>query len=403
MPTSWPQPAVLKNLLSSSPNADVADSDGRGANNGTKAPTAPVSYNHRVLALYKFVSPKLSGEDLPALKKELETACRQHSARGTLLIAEEGINGTICYPFQNHSSSSIGPIEAGVSPTTPNDTCGDGEGREKNDDESRDALLAFLQAKFDDSLRIRVSVADRPVFSRLKIKIKSEIVTMHWQGDKPRGTTANGTIEPRRNDETATDECNSSSTASSPPSCGPCRPTERVGEYVHPRDWNKLLMDPDTLVIDTRNEYEIAVGTFRNAINPHTQSFVEFPDWIKRNIVDDGSKNSSNPDSDVSEKRNSVEKKKKIAMFCKYKNFFVVCVRQYSQVFVACDVAFLLATRFLSRLTASCIAVHDLRCRHRGHSLRKGHQRRDATRPGGHTRLSPGGRHSCLSRRGIGG
>jgi len=321
MPASWPQPAVLENLLQQQVSPEDAESDD-GPGTTTKknddddddrskaaAPSAPttVEYDHRVLALYKFVSPRISEEDLPALKRELEEACRRHSARGTLLIAEEGVNGTICYPF-------------GV------------ENGDDDDDESRrrrdDPLLSFLQAKFDGSLRTRVSPADRPVFARLKIKIKSEIVTMDWKGDESRGgggggasaAAANGTVEACARGDRG---CDSSSAASPPPpSCGPCRPTERAGEYVRPRDWNKLLMDPDTLVIDTRNEYEITVGTFRNAVNPHTQSFVEFPDWIKRNLVEDGRIENDDADADANtaeknkEKKNDVEKKKKIAMFC---------------------------------------------------------------------------------------
>jgi len=288
MPSSWPQPAVLANLLSSS----TGGSEGKSTN-------SPSSYGHRVLALYKFVTPKLLKENLPVLKKELESACRQHFARGTLLIAEEGINGTICYPFQQSSREDSDDV-----------TC-------SQTDENGDELLSFLQSKFNGSLRIRISVADRPVFARLKIKIKSEIVTMHWEGDnkcsRSKGTTEVRNIENDNDNEKTTkndDKCDSF--GSSSPTCGPCCPTERVGEYVKPSDWNKLLEDPDTLVIDTRNEYEIDVGTFRNAVNPHTQSFVEFPDWIKRNLVDGGK-----DVKDASSNTKWKTKPKKVAMFCK--------------------------------------------------------------------------------------
>jgi UPF0176 protein len=198
---------------------------------------------YRVLALYKFVKPNISQDALPGLQSEIETACRQHSVKGTLLLAEEGINGTICYPF---------------------------------DDSNIDKLLPFLQSKFDNSLRIRISTANRPVFTRLKVKIKREIVTMCREGDHDVG-------------------------AVSPPTSyvATCNPTVQVGEYVKPQHWNELILDADTLVIDTRNEYEIDIGTFRNAINPHTQSFVEFPDWMKDNLV-----------------ANRYPHKKKIAMFC---------------------------------------------------------------------------------------
>ena len=183
---------------------------------------------HRVLAMYKFVSPPLPKDGLKYLQAELDSTCRKYKSRGTLLIAEEGINGTICYPF--------------------------------NPKQEKDPLLEYLQSKFNNSLRIRISQADRPVFARLKIKIKTEIVTMH-QSD--------------------------------------VHPTECVGLYVKPEKWNALLEDPNCLVVDTRNDYEVHVGTFRNAVNPHTQSFVEFPEWM----------------SDTLQKKEKPPKK--IAMFCK--------------------------------------------------------------------------------------
>jgi UPF0176 protein len=314
MPSSWPQPAVLKNLL---PSSTVVD--GQGANDG-KSTTAPPSYDHRVLALYKFVSPKFPKEYLPTLKAELDTVCRQHSARGTLLIAEEGVNGTICYPFQQSESTTTATTDAN------SNTQNDDDASRKKARESSDELLSFLKEKFGGFLRMRISVADRPIFARLKIKIKSEIVTMHWKGDET-CSTSKVTIESCKTNDNADrhhitngdkDESASSvTTTSSPPVCGPCCPTERVGEYVQPRDWNKLLVDPDTLVIDTRNEYEIDVGTFRNAVNPHTQSFVEFPDWIKRNLVDGGNNNENGNNSvNETEKNNAVKRTKKIAMFC---------------------------------------------------------------------------------------
>jgi UPF0176 protein len=234
--------------------------------------------HYRVLALYKFVSPKIPKESLKDLQSEIETTCRDHYARGTLLLAEEGINGTICYPFNNG-----------------------GEENNKNNDsdhnvEDDDPLLKFLQSKFHKSLRTRISYADRPIFARLKIKIKSEIVTMHWE-----------------NQQQLQDN-----------STNVCCPTELVGTYVKPKEWNDLLLDPETMVIDTRNEYEIDVGTFRNAINPHTRSFVEFPDWMKQNLPVDNNNNSSKNKNDDDnqhgdgEQPNGKKLPKKIAMFCKF-------------------------------------------------------------------------------------
>ena len=160
---------------------------------------------HQILALYKFVSPKIPQEDLKPLQQEIESTCRSAHARGCILVACEGVNGTVCYP--------------------------------KND-----SLLEFFLSKFP-GLCYRVSYGNRPVFTRLKIKIKPEIVTLSCDID----------------------------------------PTQRVGTYVPPGpEWNRLLQDPDCLVIDTRNEYEYRVGTFQNAVNPHTTNFKEFPGWLSQ-------------------------------------------------------------------------------------------------------------------------
>lgn len=168
---------------------------------------------HRVLALYKFVERKFDPEELIELKAQLKEQCQQHHARGTLLLAKEGINGTICYPFES---------------------TGD------------DNMLQFLRSKFGDDLRIRISSSSFNCFPRMKVKIKGEIVSIHYDD---------------------------------------CDPTQGKGEYVKPEEWNDLLNDPDCLVIDTRNDYEIHVGTFRNAVNPQTQGFPEFPKWMQHNLT----------------------------------------------------------------------------------------------------------------------
>jgi len=302
MPSSWPQPAVLRSITQNK------NDDGKEYN------------TYRVLALYKFVSPVIPISSLPDLKSELELLCRQYSARGTILLAEEGINGTICYPFKKKSklkiiivdsdkvddktlTTAITKKENDTKNVNNDDNDYNEEKKEHNseqstdidDDDENDDLLSFLQNKFDHSLRIRISNADQSIFSRLKIRIKSEIVTMQKEGDKCRRNSNN---DNDGNDDTAR-------------TCDPCCPTKEVGEYVSPREWNKLLLDPETFVVDTRNEYEIDVGTFQNAINPHTQSFVEFPDWIRANIIRNGEGDGNNDSND----KKSAEKKK-IAMFC---------------------------------------------------------------------------------------
>ena len=77
-------------------------------------------------------------------------------------------------------------------------------------------------------------------------------------------------------------------------------PNKYIGKYIEPNDWNELISDPNTILIDTRNEYEVAIGTFKGAINPKTKSFRDLPNWIKNNL--------ENEDDDY--------KNKKIAMFC---------------------------------------------------------------------------------------
>ncbi|MBL8846281.1 MAG: rhodanese-related sulfurtransferase [Hyphomicrobium zavarzinii] len=113
-------------------------------------------------------------------------------------------------------------------------------------DEAIRAFLADLraEARFAD-LVSKESYADEIPFRRLKVKIKREIVTL------------------RR------------------PEADPAR---QVGTYVKPEDWNALIKDPDVILIDTRNAYEVGIGTFKNAIDPRTQSFGEFPDYVAANL-----------------------------------------------------------------------------------------------------------------------
>jgi UPF0176 protein len=182
-----------------------------------------------VLALYHFVSiPK---EEVETLKNELENKLRSVKARGTILLAAEGINGTICY----------GQKDAG-GPT-------------------HDVIQDYLQNhQYFIGLRNRISYVDTPIFHRLKIKIKNEIVTIGGNADdkdeskKPIGHMSQCTIDP----------------------------TKICGEYVKPDKWDDLCEDPDVVVIDTRNKYEIDIGTFENAISPNTDNFRQFPDWLHR-------------------------------------------------------------------------------------------------------------------------
>lgn len=124
--------------------------------------------------------------------------------------------------------------------------------------EAIDALLAWLKkdSRFA-GLTHKESYTDEMPFYRSKVKLKKEIVTMGVEGIDPGKT---------------------------------------VGSYVKPADWNALISDPDVLLIDTRNDYEVSIGTFENAVNPHTESFREFPQYVKDTL---------NPDNHT-----------KVAMFC---------------------------------------------------------------------------------------
>lgn len=158
----------------------------------------------RVVALYRFTP----FEDCEAIRGPLAKLCCSLGIRGILLLAHEGINGTI--------AGSDGAMDRVLEHIRALPGCADLEIKE-----SRAAELPFL---------------------RMKVRIKKEIVTMGVPGVDPRAI---------------------------------------VGTYVDPADWNGLISDPDTIVIDTRNDYEVAVGTFRGAIDPQITTFREFPDWFR--------------------------------------------------------------------------------------------------------------------------
>lgn len=172
-----------------------------------------------VAALYKFVRL----QDHQALRQPLLDTMLNHDVKGTLLLAKEGINGTICGTRQ------------GI-----------------------DAVKAFLGAQqVFAGMSYKESFADEQAFYRTKVKLKKEIVTMGVED-----------IDPRK----------------------------VVGTYVRPQDWNAVISDPEVLLVDTRNDYEVAVGTFRGAQDPQTTTFREFPEYVKQHL--------------------DPSKHKKVAMFC---------------------------------------------------------------------------------------
>ncbi len=167
---------------------------------------APAPGDFLVAALYHFARlPRFE-----SLREPLFQLCQANGVKGTLLLAAEGINGTIAGP-----------------------------------DEGVCTVLAFLRAQPEfAALEHKESRALHMPFVRLKVKLKKEIVTMGVPD-----------IDPNR----------------------------IVGTYVEPRDWNGLISDPDTIVIDTRNDYETAIGLFKGAVDPKTRTFREFPEWVKNN------------------------------------------------------------------------------------------------------------------------
>jgi UPF0176 protein len=166
---------------------------------------------YRVAAFYQFAALP----DFRELREPLRATCAELDLRGSVLLAQEGINGTL--------AGSAAAVETLVQ------TLGEGPlfgGR-----------LDHLELKFSSS-------AAMP-FQRLKVRLKKEIVTL---------------------------------------GAPDADPTQQVGTYVDPADWNALMEKSDTLVLDTRNAFEVAMGTFASAVNPGIASFGQFKDFVTREL-----------------------------------------------------------------------------------------------------------------------
>jgi UPF0176 protein len=177
----------------------------------------------KVAAFYQFAALP----DFRELREPLRSVCAGLDLRGSVLLAHEGINGTL--------AGSAEAVAALVEELRRGDLFG---GRL-------------------DNLELKFSAASAMPFQRLKVRLKKEIVTL---GDVS------------------------------------ADPTRQVGMYVEPTDWNALIAAPDTLVIDTRNAFEVAMGTFAGAIDPGIKSFGQFKDFAARQL--------------------DPSKHRKIAMFC---------------------------------------------------------------------------------------
>jgi len=160
----------------------------------------------RVAALYKFA--RLDGFE--ALRAPLAAFCCGRGIKGTLLLAHEGINGTVA-----------------------------------GGEDAIAELITYLQAiEGLAGLEVKYSAAAEMPFHRMKVRLKREIVTMGVEDIDPAAS---------------------------------------AGTYVAPEDWNALISGTDTIVIDTRNAYEVSIGTFKGAVDPKTSSFREFPAWVEQN------------------------------------------------------------------------------------------------------------------------
>jgi len=178
---------------------------------------APATY--RVCAFYRFMRL----EEIPLLQKLIRSRLIEAEMCGTVLLAPEGINGTVAGP-------ESGTLE----------------------------FFEWLQSQPGlSSLQVRESWCENPPFKRTKVKIKKEIVTLGAEGVDPVGQT---------------------------------------GTYVSPDEWDALIEDPEVLLIDARNGYEVEVGRFKGAVSPDTATFRDFPDYVKQHL---------NP-----------EQNPKIAMYC---------------------------------------------------------------------------------------
>ncbi len=180
---------------------------------------------YKIISIYSFFS--FEENLILELRDNLFCIEKDNDLSGLLIIAKEGINGTIC-------------------------------AEEKVIEKVLNSLKKFMG---NSQINLKISYSKSKIFKKLKIKIKKEIVTM-------------GVPE--------------------------INPSKDAGTYIDSYHWNKLIKDRNTVVIDTRNHYEISIGSFKDSINPNTKNFREFPEWVENNL-----------DKHLGNKNN-----KKIAMFC---------------------------------------------------------------------------------------
>ncbi|MBA4695916.1 MAG: rhodanese-related sulfurtransferase [Legionella sp.] len=175
--------------------------------------------SYTVLAFYKFTSFAAS----ESLKADLLAQMKVNEVKGTIIIASEGINGTICAEPSN----------------------------------SEQFFNYLKQYAGLEDLTFKQSHCDFNPFDKAKVKLRTEIVTFGISGIDP---------------------------------------SVETGEHVKPKEWNQLISEEDVVVIDVRNDYEVKLGTFKNAINPSTLNFRDFPSFVEQHLKN--------------------QEHRKIAMFC---------------------------------------------------------------------------------------
>ena len=172
---------------------------------------------HKIVALYKFCKI----EDPIYFQKLIKAEFSSFNILGTIIIGEEGINGTI-----SGNESSLNK-----------------------------AITSLKSISLFQDLDLKESYSAKKPFLRLKIKIKEEIVSMGLRDIDP---------------------------------------NTQAGQYILPEEWNNLLNNTDTVLIDTRNNYEYSIGSFENSINPETNNFKEFPNWVNKQEFSESDKKSKN-------------------------------------------------------------------------------------------------------------
>lgn len=161
----------------------------------------------QIITFYEF--KRLDPERFAGLKEALRAAMAEHSIKGTIIIAEEGFNATVCGEPANVAT-----------------------------------FIPTLEELFQTTLNFKASFHGECPFRKIDVKIKPEIVTLKKPVDISKG----------------------------------------AGTHVSPAEWNEIISDPSVVVVDARNDYEFKNGTFRRAINPHTEKFSELPDFVAQTL-----------------------------------------------------------------------------------------------------------------------